>query len=524
MTYVPENLNHLASEFDILGCHDLASFFSRPSADLFKILRASKKDVLGDRERLIFYLFDQVDVASMEKLLNNLRNCLIDVDFPGFFLIIATDQMLPELPDPDISIISALPPKNYTPKIIAGSQGLLDPPATICALPWTSLNVTPQGKFGPCNYFRGAVIREDGTYFDPKKDSIKEVYNSAYMKNVRQAFRDGTRIKACTRCWKEEEDGLASKRQLHADRFGDAGRAINWEEDDIKNLQLLSISIGNQCTQRCRICVPTDSSSIAEDILSKVPVGMRGESNPYQILLKNGEWANNRHFWEEIDTYTQIRHFDFTGGEPLLDENHFRVLKSLIEKDLAKDITIHYSTSLCYLPETAIEIWKEFKHVDLSVSVDDIENRFDYQRYGKYSWVDLDRNIKKIKKEKTPNIFVSSYTMIHAMNVYYLPELCEWIDRTGFDDYHFSVLYNPPYYNISQMPSTLKILVLDRLRSENINKKFLPFINNAADIIKKSKDRDETILLLAIKELDRERQQDFSQSHHEVAKAIGYSI
>jgi hypothetical protein len=64
---------------------------------------------------------------------------------------------------------------------------------------------------------------------------------------------------------------------------------------------------------------------------------------------------------------------------------------------------------------------------------------------------------------KTDLITTQVCMTINIQNVYYLPELCEWVNEQEFDLVHFNMLHDPNTMCISKMTTQAQKLVIDRL-------------------------------------------------------------
>ena len=86
---------------------------------------------------------------------------------------------------------------------------------TICALPWTHLNIIPRGKVYPC------CITTDfnGYAGDLNTQTIEEVWNSDYMKQVRVKMMNGEEPSMCSRCFESERSSGTSTRINHNNYF-----------------------------------------------------------------------------------------------------------------------------------------------------------------------------------------------------------------------------------------------------------------------------------------------------------------
>ena len=90
-----------------------------------------------------------------------------------------------------------------------------------------------------------------------------------------------------------------------------------------------------------------------------------------------------------------ITNIDMYGGEPFLIKRFSEILKSAVDRDLAKHIRLHYNSNGSVWPSELINYWPNFKLVDINFSIDAIGDQFNLQRGG--SWNDVESNILKIK-------------------------------------------------------------------------------------------------------------------------------
>ena len=69
-------------------------------------------------------------------------------------------------------------------------------------------------------------------------------------------------------------------------------------------------------------------------------------------------------FWEDIEKHIDsVQEIHFAGGEPVLMEEHWRLLDILLEKGLT-NVKLKYSTNatvLTYKKRNILDVWKQFK-------------------------------------------------------------------------------------------------------------------------------------------------------------------
>lgn len=162
-----------------------------------------------------------------------------------------------------------------------------------------------------------------------------------------------------------------------------------------------------------------------------------------------------------------------SAGEPLLIEEHYRLLERLIETGQAPKIELEYNSNLTVLPQKALRLWPNFKKISMGVSIDGPPRVNDYIRYpSKFDQVIS--NMKKLEAN-CPNAKVWFTVTVMAYNVYYFDELLEFCVRREIEllapDYSqkpiFLVLHplhNPSYFRPSVLPDTLKQQTQVRLK------------------------------------------------------------
>ena len=67
---------------------------------------------------------------------------------------------------------------------------------------------------------RGIMTKEDGTPYNAGKDDWNEARNAELLKEVRVSMMKGEWHPECTRCKKEEESGMRSRREYENDDWG----------------------------------------------------------------------------------------------------------------------------------------------------------------------------------------------------------------------------------------------------------------------------------------------------------------
>jgi sulfatase maturation enzyme AslB (radical SAM superfamily) len=213
-----------------------------------------------------------------------------------------------------------------------------------------------------------------------------------------------------------------------------------------------------------------------------------------------------------------IRILEFYGGEPTLISNHRLLLQKLIDNNNAKDIKLHYNTNGTNFSNELVELWQHFKEVDLAFSIDDIGNRFEYQRSGA-NWEDVNRNLDQYLNLPRSIHKFSLFVTVNIQNVLYLPELLDWFDTKTFDTFHINALEQPKHFNIQYLNRYTKDIIIKKIKES-------AHIDRLTGIVKilSGDNLIKTDFANHIKEIDKIRSENFADSHPEMADIIGYVL
>ena len=373
-------------------------------------------------------------------------------------------------------------------------------------IPWTSVEVSPTGKYRPCCVYRNPVTDEKGKQYTTSQNTIQEVMHSKFMHDLRKEFLDGKRPNGCISCWKQEDAGNESKRTLYIKKANIVGQ-VHLTKDMVSPV-FVDLRLGNICNLKCRICDAGSSSQWAIENIKTEP----GSETQWRRVLKDGAWPlkKNKFFESLEDALPYVRFFEITGGEPLMIKEQFDILRKCVEQGYAKNIEVHYNTNGTQFPEKELnEIWPHFKRIELAYSIDDIGNRFEYQRHPA-KWNVVHENILKFKNSGLKNLSTQVCTTINLFNVAYLDELAPYIDEWELDFWYINTLHQPEEFDIQQLPKDIKNTITDKISKTKIRKKeintAIQYLNvEPLSIVKDYKNK----LVTRIKRIDIARKENF---------------
>ena len=340
--------------------------------------------------------------------------------------------------------------------------------SNICPLPWTSLEIGVNGGAAPCCLYKGQV--PDVKVY---KTNLKAIQQSQYMEDLRTQFKNGEKPAGCDRCWLEEDAGKDSKRINSLYKMKDSLK--EWTPNSKPALKFIDFKLGNVCNLKCRICGSWSSSKWAQEEMDY------GENPVARKHLTEGGWPKkNPQFFEDIkEVLEDVEYFEFTGGEPFMIHNHFKILEHCVEKGYAKNQDIHYNTNGTQLPGRDIfDLWKHFKRVEIAFSIDDVGEPFEYQRYGA-NWKEVNHNLNQFKIYQTMNMEFQICTTISIFNVFSLAKIALWVRQFDPKFFYVNTCFDPPYFNIQTLPKQIKNIVNSRYSDIKDFQPTLRFMNSA---------------------------------------------
>jgi hypothetical protein len=263
------------------------------------------------------------------------------------------------------------------------------------------------------------------------------------IKQLQTEMLAGQRPIACQKCWSVEDQGKISNRQLQNSAFDFyTNRDIKFIEKDCQDgnfsLQILKLYTSNLCNSTCVTCRPDASSAWAT--LKKVKT--------FEIIGQ-----------DKLDSilYKDLVMLSFVGGEPLVEKKNFDILEHLISIDNTDCYISLVTNGSIQLTQKQQNILKQFKNLNICLSIDGIEHRFEYMRFP-LKWNILLQNIDFFKSLDI-DLFVS-YT-ISNLNIFYYNETINWFDQQGLR-YNHNIVDSPAYFSLNALPEKIK----SRLKQE----------------------------------------------------------
>lgn len=347
---------------------------------------------------------------------------------------------------------SKIKTKVITENLSDNEDYLLNKSKYFCMLPWTHLHAFPNGEAYPC-----CLSEHKLPIGSLKKNSLKELWNSNDMKEMRQNMMNESPCKQCVKCYEQEEHGWTSMRQSSNKRFGHHIDKVKETTSDGHyedvNMIYWDIRFSNLCNLSCRSCGSMFSSNWYDD-----QVALWGKPGHDKITYAGTT---------KLDAYDQlVEHLPkvewiyFAGGEPLIMEEHYKILKELIKLKKADTVDLVYNTNftrMSYKDLNVLDIWPEFKSVSVGASLDAMGPRAELMRNGTV-WKDVVKNREDMLR-KCPNVdFYISPTLSIFNHDHIVDFHNDWVKKGLIEvkDLNVNVVQDPMHYRIDIMPQNIK--------------------------------------------------------------------
>ena len=324
---------------------------------------------------------------------------------------------------------------------------LLKESKTFCIYPWIHLHAYPTGEAYPCCH--AEMAHPVG---DCKTTSLEHIWQDQPMRQLREDMLNERPNAACTRCYEQEASGFFSGRRSANKHHGHHIKKIDRTPFE---MTYWDIRFSNLCNLSCRSCGHIFSSSWYQD----------------QAKLAGPEWAKNHKvlnyagrtetdIWEQLlQHFDHVEHIYFAGGEPLMMDEHYRILEEL-ERRGRFDVRLIYNTNFTQTRlknRSVFDYWKKFSSVAVGASLDALGPRAEYIRKGT-DWAVVEENRQRML-EICPNVDFYISPTLSILNAWHLPDFHkDWVNRGLLkpQDLNVNILQDPAHYRIDIAPQAYK--------------------------------------------------------------------
>lgn len=251
-------------------------------------------------------------------------------------------------------------------------------------------------------------------------NGIVNAFNHDTLLRLRDNLKTGYNAETKPFCYRCENLEIKGQPSL---------RTTSGIPDESRQLNYIQFKFSNQCQLACAHCGSDRSSTWAK---------IKGES-PH--VKKAFEITEN--FISELkELLPNLETLKFSGGEPFLQPDHWRMLEIL--KPLNRShCKLEYITN--GISPIRPDLWEGWKSISCSVSADGFEDSYEWFRRGS-NWKTLLKNIDVLEKysDVSINFAITPYTVGD-----YLKATEFWSSRYAFGA--FAIVY-PIHCNMLQFP------------------------------------------------------------------------
>lgn len=324
---------------------------------------------------------------------------------------------------------------------------------TFCMFPWLHLNVTPKGNVYPCC---------SSDYVEPfanvKDMSLKQAFNTDRMKKLRLDMLNGRKNEACTFCYKHEENSPHSFRKYSLEHFGHLYDELipqTNEDGSIDNFSMryFDVRFSNICNFKCRTCGGEFSSQWAQE--EKQHDNREDSFRVVQHADESGKLLD-----EILEQIPNMELAYFAGGEPLITDEHYTILEEMINTGACKNIILRYNTNMSnfkYKKYDILDMWSNFKNVEVSASIDHFGEKAEYIRNGT-KWHSVENNLREIRDVDFINYQFNC--VLSNLNYVTLGDFFTYmIDQDLLRKHDYISIYhllNPSFYSAQNLPELHK--------------------------------------------------------------------
>lgn len=296
------------------------------------------------------------------------------------------------------------------------------PNKVFCTAPWTHTYISPQGERRLCCASReqhsfqkqyidasndskyGEVTESKTSVDDFNPVSLKEHWNSEYMRDIRRKLMKGERISQCDVCNDDILSVSNYRSWFTGALFNDKIQQCFDSTDETGYTTMEPISFdyrfSNLCNFKCRMCGEQLSSTWEtekrkHDLWSP-------ENQPFMVPeIKEKMQSFQKDVVEEEfrDAVTRgiVEECYWVGGEPLMYDIHWWALEEMVNNGSAKNCHLRYNTNLSrveYFGKNLYDYLPKFKNWLICASIDGTEEIVEFIRKG-IVWKEWLENFKK---------------------------------------------------------------------------------------------------------------------------------
>jgi sulfatase maturation enzyme AslB (radical SAM superfamily) len=171
--------------------------------------------------------------------------------------------------------------------------------------------------------------------------------------------------------------------------------------------------------------------------------------------------------WDQLEPHIPyLEQVYFAGGEPMMMEEHYNILKELVRREMF-DVKLIYNTNFSRLTlkdNNVLDYWKLFNNVSVGASLDAIGTKAEYIRKGT-KWDQIERN-REAMLTACPNTDFYVSATVSLYNVLHITDFHrDWVTQGYLNpqDWNINILQGPARDRITVLPERYKQQVVEKI-------------------------------------------------------------
>jgi len=296
------------------------------------------------------------------------------------------------------------------------------------------------------------------------------VFFQKHMAEIRQELLDGKSISGCANCYRMESHAKISGRQrqllkigVTLEHFEKSLASSPWRNHLTAETNQLpmdwQIDLGNYCNSACLFCVPESSSRLA---LEWKKIGFIDK-------LPDNSWCDDpiklQTFIDTLISSPNIKYLHFIGGETLITPAFKKILSTLIDNNLHKNIVVGFTTNLISWDQHTIDLLMKFSQVNVGMSVESFTLINDYVRWPAKSDLVKDTINQWIKLGKQYNWSMTFRTTPTILTISTLITVFDFAYQNQIPVESCNFLDSPEHMRPTVLPQKYRNVVINELKS-----------------------------------------------------------
>ena len=346
----------------------------------------------------------------------------------------------------------------------------MNKPKNFCSVPFQSLEITGNGSCDVCCKRSVTTITDpNGRPYMLKESSINEIWNSEYMKKLRQQFLNNEKPKECEQCYIDEETTGNSYRLV------EYNKNVDFYQPKITEI---IIKMSNLCNQACLTCSPFDSSLWRDEyIKNKIPFESIDYSPQLDELFR-AKTLTDHNLLELVEISKNLSTLSIRGGEPTLHKELHHYIDLICQNNSSSNIHLKMNSNAMVFNSEFITNCSKFKKTSIMLSIDNIGAGYEYIRWPG-NWQKIHENILRYKKLNKP-FEIMLNTTISVLNILDIEKILD-----AFTEYDLRVnlngsfVFKPELFSVCNMPNSLKEYAVSKLEKINFEKYDKQYISDS---------------------------------------------